>query len=190
VNLGLTVLKLSIATTVAAVLITTTGGFALAGQIRGKQYVSTNSGALPISDNEISYLPCAPLFKDCKKVQTAFKSGLTGVITNLVPPSLTCNQSAEIMKYIEAKQICSNAYKAYENTSNFIKKAYDSRPMTKITRTNFEGNFSFNCPTQNCLVYSSGKIDNTLFTWVELVSIGQQNDLSKSKAVSFPISIY
>lgn len=51
------------------------------------------------------------------------------------------------------------------------------------THTNFEGQFSFSCPTQQCLIYSFGRAGFSNNYWLEIVESGTNADLSGSKAI-------
>jgi len=50
------------------------------------------------------------------------------------------------------------------------------------TRSNFEGKYSFNCPTQNCVVYSSVFTEYVQGFWVDVVSSVSEHDITGSNA--------
>jgi hypothetical protein len=188
-DLGLPMIKLAITPILATILIVTTGSYALAGQIKGKQYVTKDSGAVPLADNEIIYLPCAPLNKTCKVL-----SGLTkysfGDLSKQINADIL-SQLGECKKMSEqsqfhcfsiVKELVETDAKIFEDAVNDAEKQYKNNSLAKVVRTDFEGNYSFDCPTQNCLIFSKSKTNNKLFSWIEIVAGGQQFDLSQSKS--------
>ncbi len=59
-----------------------------------------------------------------------------------------------------------------------------------FTKTDFDGNFSFKCPAEACLVYSSGQVGRTSSQWIEILTAGKR-DLSGSNGftVNIPDSL-
>lgn len=56
-----------------------------------------------------------------------------------------------------------------------------------ITLTDFDGNFSLNCPTKECLIYSFAEIGGKSNVWIQIIPAGAETELSESQALTFNI---
>lgn len=112
----------------------------------------------PVADNEVMFIPCAPINSDCKVISESFASTLT------------------------------SKTKAWtdEQLSTFLKETRNklsSRKGFHLTRTNGSGTALINCPTLNCLVHSSISNNGNSIIWSNLLAAGKTHDLLPSKGV-------
>lgn len=125
--------------------------------ISGKQYIVLASGARPLPDNAIYYKSCDQI--KCAEVDRRVKANLA----RLVRPN-------PISKKLLADRFL---------TREFSKLSKQSRSV----HTDFYGNYSFTCPANKCLVFSSGKVGTTNAYWLKVINPGTKFDLAKSSAI-------
>jgi hypothetical protein len=123
--------------------------------IQGKQYLVLDDGAKPISDNAIFYRPCKQK-NECEEIESSYRRAIAQE-----------NDDLAIMTHI--RDILLNEL----NTTNSY----------SVTTTDFDGNYSFNCPTSKCLVFSRGKLGLTRGHWLKTVKANSKVDLTNSNSI-------
>lgn len=129
---------------------------ALSGEISGRQYVVLRRGAYPIPDNIIHIIPCTskeeilsvPL--DCKLIET--ESGFDLKVLRAGSALLEVERVTLLSKYgmanpgeeVDTYEIC----RRYTGIDREIVPLLAKKPGYRTTRTDYEGKFSFNCPTK------------------------------------------
>lgn len=162
----------------------------IAGEISGRQYVVLGKGASPIPDNIIHIIPCTseretlsvPL--DCASIKSnskldfkVMKAGMTLLEAQGV------SAGGKIDPY--------KAWNTYTGIDQEIAPMLAKQPGYRTIRTDYEGKFSFDCPTKRCLVYSSGAAGRTFSYWMTIGTSGSKLDLapSNSKTEDMPSDI-
>ncbi len=151
----------------------------LAGEVLGRQYVVLERGPSPIPDNLIHVIPCTseretlsvPL--DCASIKSkseldlkVMKAGMTLLEAQGV------SAGGRIDPY--------KAWNTYTGIDQEIVSMLVKQPGYTTTRTDYEGKFSFDCPTKKCLVYSSGAAGRTFSYWMTIGASGSRLDLAPS----------
>jgi hypothetical protein len=125
--------------------------------VSGKQYVVLADGARPIPDNAIYYKPCDKT--KCAEIDRSITAGLA----KLVRPN---SGSTKLLAH------------------NFLNKEFAKLSQkAKAVHTDFNGNYSFTCPTKKCLVFSSGKTARSNAFWLKVINPGAKFDLTNSSTI-------
>jgi hypothetical protein len=123
--------------------------------IQGKQYlVLGGGGGRPISDNVIIYKQCSQK-NECEKFELRYRR-------------------------ILAQEIDDEAILG--RLSGIVDEIEESGSL-KTVRTDFDGNYSFMCPTSKCLVFSLGQVGVANAFWLKTVKANSKVDLTKSNAI-------
>lgn len=122
--------------------------------VRGKQYLVLGGGAKPISDNTIFYRPCN-YKNECEEYELSYLKIVTRETDDLA-----------ILKRM----------------SNILKELRQSGDLSSV-KTDFDGNYSFKCPTAKCLVFSVGKAGLANAFWLKTVRSNSKVDLTSSNAI-------
>jgi hypothetical protein len=122
--------------------------------IQGKQYIVLNSGARSISDNPILYRFCNSKY-ECRKIE---------------------------LKYIQAIEKETDAVEKIRHISNIINEFSDYK-VARSVNTDFDGNYSFKCPTSECLIFSLGNAGLARAYWLKTVKSNSKVDLTVSNAI-------
>ncbi len=130
------------------------------GEISGKQYIVLGKGATPVSDNLISFFPCTN-YSQCEEEEKASR-GTTFIADAKMYPE----EKADVI------------LGAFLNISSTYKKVSNS------TRTDFDGRFKINCPTEYCFVYSRGRAGATSAYWAGIIKSNTQTDLANSNIIA------
>lgn len=124
--------------------------------VHGKQYLVLGGGSRPISDNSVTYIPCNT-DDECKKIES-----------NLVDAVDRASGNIEKLDVI---------VKALKNDL-----PNGGRTAQKVT-TDYDGNYSFVCPTSECLIISTGTAGLAYSIWIKVVKPNSNVDLTGSNAV-------
>ena len=125
--------------------------------VSGKQYVVLADGARPIPDNPIYYKPCDKT--KCAEIDRSITAGLAKV----VHPN---SSSAKLLAH------------------NFLNKEFAKLShKSQAVHTDFNGNYSFTCPTKKCLVFSYGKAGRSNAFWLKVINPGAKFDLTNSSTI-------
>ena len=125
--------------------------------VSGKQYVVLADGAQPIPDNPIYYKPCDKT--KCAEIDRRITAGLAKVIR---PNS----GSTKLLAH------------------NFLSKEFAKLShKSQAVHTDFNGNYSFTCPTKKCLVFSYGKAGLSNAFWLKVINPGAKFDLTNSSTI-------
>lgn len=123
-------------------------------QIQGKQYIVLGGGARPIADNTIFYRSCN--YKDeCENFELSYRQAIAQESDDLA-----------ILRRIGT-----------------ILDALKEAGSTKVATTDFDGNYSFKCPTSKCLVFSMGNAGLAHGYWLKTVKANSRVDLTGSNAI-------
>lgn len=188
-----------IKTVLLALITTSLTTTALAGEIKGRQYLVLGSGPKAIADNEILFIPCAPVNSNClelrdnmllaqrefdrkfeqdmKKINEKTKTLIDEILNN--KPSDYKASKSNSLKTSSASVIAENDDRVKLDTVEVYRKLLKSEQIQSI-RTDFDGNFTFSCPTQNCLVFSRGEVGLARAKWMVIVPSNSIVDLSSS----------
>lgn len=122
--------------------------------IQGKQYLVLGGGGRPLADNTIFYRPCN-YKNECEEYELSYRKIVARENDNIA----VLDRMINIMKEL--------------NKSGGL----------EVARTDFEGNYSFKCPTVKCLVYSDGKAGLANAFWLKTVKSNSKVDLTGSNAI-------
>jgi hypothetical protein len=122
--------------------------------VRGKQYVVLGGGARPLADNSIFYRSCN-YKNECEEFELSYRK----VIAQETDDLAILDRMINLMKEL--------------NKSGGV----------EVVKTDFEGNYSFKCPTAKCLVYSDGKAGLANAYWLKTVKSNSKVDLTGSNAI-------
>ncbi|MGB3205182.1 MAG: hypothetical protein WBB28_09355 [Crinalium sp.] len=162
--------------------------------ISGKQYVVLNQGATPIPDNLIWYFPCKPVNNNCQQVKSELSKSFLEATQKVYKAEvdrrrnyISCvsqgNTSCDSPLLEGMKNLVDSiGYAAWLTSEKSANQALNKLRSGRSIRTDFDGNFSLNCPTKECLVYSYGEVGRTSSFWIEVITAGIKTDLSGSKA--------
>jgi hypothetical protein len=125
------------------------------GTVQGKQYIVLGGGPRPIADNPIGYMPCNT-DGECGNLESKLKETLEE----------TPGDSAKLHKIVAA----------LENLVDTGKKA-------GIARTDYDGNYSFKCPTSECLMFGYGQAGRATAIWYKVAKSNSKVDLTVSNAI-------
>lgn len=122
--------------------------------IRGKQYIVLGGGAKPVSDNTIFYRGCYHK-NECLEFELAYKKAIL-------------NEPSDLGKIRQIGQILEQL-----------------NQMDKVgtVQTDFNGNYSFQCPTSQCLVFSDGSAGLAKVYWLKTIKANSRLDLTNSNAL-------
>jgi len=161
---------------------------ALAGEILGRQYVILGRGSSPIPDNLIHIIPCTskqefnsvPL--DCQiiEMESEFTLKLTDAKLALLKAEGDSLRSRYGVSITDGGVEFYEAWRKYMGIDKQIVPMLAKQPGYRTIRTDYEGKFSFNCPTKKCLVYSCGAAGKTFSYWMTIGTSGSRLDLAPS----------
>ncbi len=144
----------------------------VAGEIRGRQYLPLRIGLTPIADNAVYYVPCTPI--KCNRIEIQILKELiqlSDMLKDLQPIGGAFENTNRILRKYTG-----------ESTGLSIAKELSQYKGFSATRSDFKGEYSFNCPTSSCLVYSSVSTGYVQGFWVDTVSSRSEHDLTSSNA--------
>ncbi len=123
--------------------------------ISGKQYIVLANEPKPIADNTIFYKPCHQE-KECKDFEKAHSVVLKKSNGNILAKSLLADT---------------------------LKKMQKPSKVLRIN-TDFNGDYSFQCPTAKCLIYSYAKTSLANPVWLKVVKSNSKFDLTNSTMIN------
>jgi hypothetical protein len=142
-----------------------------AGKIAGYQYFTFSNGDLPLAENTIHFIPCYPNRPDCKELLNTISSETKKAQSDLDRAKLTVDQPIE-------------AWTLFTQLEQRFLSILSSKKGFKSTQTNAKGVYSFICPTNNCLIYSSAFANNHFSYWVVIHPSWKRLDLGPGKEMS------
>jgi hypothetical protein len=122
--------------------------------IQGKQYLVLGGGARPISDNTIIYRPCNQK-NECEEFELRYVNAIAQEIDSI--PKL-------------------------EHLGKIMSEFNKDDNLDSV-QTDFDGNYSFKCPTSKCLVLSVGQAGSAYGYWLKTVKANSKVDLTNSNAI-------
>lgn len=168
----------------------------IGGVITGKQYIVLNGGAKIIPDNSIFYISCADEKCDSFYKEVTNKFSDYAVIWNDFDKKLgdlnlkdySCiNESLKGGDLYDKckKEVADNKKKLGTNRPMFQgqylrETLTDLAQKSELARTDFDGNYSLNCPTVKCLVFSSGKAGSVTGYWFKIVNANSKFEMTNS----------
>jgi hypothetical protein len=158
----------------ACVLLVFLGVAAIAearGKIAGYQYYTFPNGDYPLESNTIHVIPCLPRNTDCKSIAESITAEAKKAQSELDRAKLTLEQPTE-------------AWKVFTSLNEqFLPMLTSKQGYTTIT-TQKKGVYSFNCPTSNCLVYSTALARDRFSYWVVIYPGRKRLDLGPAKGIA------
>ncbi|MBU6346504.1 MAG: hypothetical protein KGR70_14580 [Cyanobacteria bacterium REEB494] len=121
-----------------------------------------STGVIPLADNPVVIIPCAPINKNCMLIKDYL---------------LTTLNNTEALDELAIKKLDTN-----------IRTELNKLTNSEIVRTNLSGNASIQCPTQNCLIFSSAFGEKKLF-WIDLFPAGTSQEYPPSRAVEIKTQV-
>lgn len=118
--------------------------------------VISPSGVVPVADSPVVLIPCAPVNKDCMLI----KDYLVTTLTNTEPLDISTVKNLDLNIRTELSKLKSST----------------------VIRTNLTGTASFECPTKNCIIFSSALGEKNLF-WIDLIPVGTSQEYPPSRAI-------
>lgn len=161
--------------------------------ISGRQYLVLRSGPQPLTNNEIVYIPCAPINNNCLAILETFQNQKQQVDQALQQRSdryyacLEQQSKAECVAILREKLTFPPGWiGAAETARGYLLQAN----QVQQSQTNNLGEFRFDCPTQNCLVFSSGMVNRISGVWFQLLRAGKVTNLANPNAteVGLPLT--
>jgi hypothetical protein len=122
--------------------------------ISGKQYIVLGGGGRPISDNTVFYKQCSQK-NECEEFESS---------------------------QIHAIAQETSAVAILRRIGNILPEFKGDGPLNSV-RTDFDGNYSFKCPTSQCLVFSIGEAGVANAYWLKIVKANSKVDLTNSNAI-------
>ena len=142
-----------------------------AGKIAGYQYFIFPNGDFPLVENTVHFIPCYPNNSDCKELSNTISSEVKKAQSDLDRAKLTVDQPIE-------------AWTLFTQLEQRFLSILSSKKGYKSIQTNAKGIYSFRCPTNNCLIYSSAFANNHFSYWVVIHPIWKRLDLGPGKEMS------
>jgi len=118
--------------------------------------VISPSGVVPVADSPVVVIPCAPVNKDCMLI----KDYLVTTLTNTEPLDISTVKNLDLNIRTELSKLKSST----------------------VIRTNLTGTASVECPTKNCIIFSSALGEKNLF-WIDLIPVGTSQEYPPSRAI-------
>jgi hypothetical protein len=142
-----------------------------AGKIAGYQYFTFSNGDLVLDNNTIHFVPCYPKSSDCQELSTTISLETKKALSDLDRAKLTVDQPIE-------------AWTLFTQLDQRFLSILSSKTGYKTTQTNAKGIYSFKCPTNKCLVYSSAFANNHFSYWVVIHPSWKRLDLGPGKEMA------
>lgn len=163
---------------------------AIAGEISGRQFLVLGQGPTPAADNSIFFVPCSPTSNDCEALVSKYLSLVNQYNLDIDDRFVRhdqCTKAAgsSIKKLKKCSSILTeinypDGWKGHERTAEEILAQADG---LESVRTGYEGEFSFNCPAQSCLLYSFGRVGRARAAWMMVVGAGNTVNLTGSNVI-------
>jgi hypothetical protein len=150
--------------------ITTSFPASAAGKIAGYQYYIFPNGDYPLANNTIHFIPCYPT-ADCQGLANTISIEVKKALSDLDRAKLTIDQPIE-------------AWLLFTSLDQRFLSILSSKTGYNSTQTKTKGVYSFRCPTQSCLVYSSAFANNRFSYWVIIHPSWKRLDLGPGKEMS------
>jgi hypothetical protein len=141
------------------------------GNIAGYQYFTFQDGDYKLKNNAIHFIPCYPKNSDCKELSNTISLEAKKALSDLDRAKLTVDQPTE-------------AWALFTQLEQRFLSMLSSKAGYKSTQTNAKGVYSFKCPTNSCLVYSSAFANNHFSYWVVIHPSWKRLDLGPGKEMS------
>ncbi len=167
-----------------------------ASKITGKQYIVLNAGAKALSDNSIFYIPC--IDASCDKINQEVINNFFEYATvykefnkKLSDAHLKARDCIDYINVDKNKYLrCSEeAEKSRESLMGNIPMSQDEylrNALGKLTasskqvNTDFDGNYSFVCPTTKCFIFSIGKVGKVTGYWLKILNANSKFNMTNS----------
>ncbi|MGB8699635.1 MAG: hypothetical protein WCD18_09490 [Thermosynechococcaceae cyanobacterium] len=142
-----------------------------AGKIAGYQYYIFSNGDYPLENNTIHFIPCYPKNSDCQELSNTISTEVKKALSDLDRAKLTVDEPRE-------------AWALFTQLDQRFLSILSTKTGYKTTQTKKKGVYSFTCPTQSCLVYSSAFSNNHFSYWVVIHPSWKRLDLGPGKEMS------
>jgi hypothetical protein len=142
-----------------------------AGKIAGYQYFTFSDGDRVLGNNTIHIVPCYPKSSDCQELSSTISLETKKALSDLDRAKLTVDQPIE-------------AWTLFTQLDQRFLSMLTSKTGYKTTQTNAKGIYSFKCPTNKCLVYSSAFANNHFSYWVVVHPSWKRLDLGPGREMS------
>jgi hypothetical protein len=152
-------------------LLSITPASTAAGKIAGYQYFTFANGDHVLGNNTIHFVPCYPKNSDCQELSTTIRSEAKKALSDLDRAKLTVDQPIE-------------AWALFTQLEQRFLSMLSAKPGYKTIQTNEKGIYSFKCPTNKCLIYSSAFAKNHFSYWVVIHPSWKRLDLGPGKEMS------
>jgi hypothetical protein len=149
-----------------------------AGKIAGYQYYTFSNGEYPLVNNTIHFIPCRPKNSDCKDLAKTIETEAKKALADLDRAKLTVEQPTE-------------AWTLFTQLDQRFLPMLSAKEGYGSVQTKKKGVYSFKCPAENCLVYSTAFANNRFSYWVVIHPSWKRLDLGPGKemAADKPIKI-
>lgn len=154
--------------------------------ISGRQYLVLRSGPQPIADNEIVFIPCAPINNNCREILETYRNQKQQVDQALQLRSDRYYACVEQKSQTECAAILREAVvvpPGWLGAAETARSYLLSANQVQQSQTNAQGEFRFDCPTQNCLVFSTGTVSGINGVWLQLLRAGKVTNLANPNAI-------
>jgi hypothetical protein len=141
------------------------------GKIAGYQYFTFSNGDHVLGNNTVYFIPCYPKNSNCKELSNTISTEAKKAISDLDRAKLTIDQPIE-------------AWTLFTQLEQRFLSILSSKPGYKSIQTNEKGIYSFRCPTNHCLIYSSAFANNHFSYWVVVHPSWKRLDLGPGKEMS------
>jgi hypothetical protein len=142
-----------------------------AGKIAGYQYFIFSNGDFPLAANRVHFIPCYPRISNCKELSNTIVTEVKKAQSDLERAKLTVDQPIE-------------AWTLFTQLEQRFLSILSSERGYKSIQTNAKGIYSFRCPTNSCLIYSSAFANNRFGYWVVIHPSWKRLDLGPGKEMS------
>jgi hypothetical protein len=144
---------------------------ASAGKIAGYQYYTFPNGDYPLVSNTIHVIPCRPRNNDCKELVGTIKTEVKKALADLERAKLTVEQPSE-------------AWSLFIQLDQRFLPMLSSKAGYQSVQTKAKGVYSFKCPTESCLVYSTAFANNRFSYWVVIHPSWKRLDLGPGREMA------
>jgi hypothetical protein len=169
-------------------------------EVQGRAYIVLNSGAKPLSDHEINFASCD--LNRCWEIIDKIKQAYSDEIDAYNVQSKAW--SADVQEKTDAQKPILECYEQNPGTATFncgpLNHIYPSFPepinpvvnlpskfyslnliSPKKVRTDIDGKFNFECPSDSCIYYLIGKVNLANAIWFSTVTKSSQNNFLELK---------
>jgi hypothetical protein len=142
-----------------------------AGTIAGYQYYTFPNGDYPLVSNTIHFIPCRPKNNDCKELAETIKTEVKKALADLERAKLTVEQPTE-------------AWSLFIQLDQRFLPMLSSKAGYQSVQTKAKGVYTFKCPAESCLVYSTAFANNRFSYWVVIYPSWKRLDLGPGREMA------